>query len=74
MHGKVSFTVAPAENDTVPKIESRKTSLVGDQPVNCNALSFKVLNFRILYRTLMALECECVQLHKWKSTMMLELA
>lgn len=45
-----SATGTAAEIGTVPKIKSRETRAAGYQPVDCAALSFKVLSFRISYR------------------------
>lgn len=45
-----SATVAAVEIGTVPEIKSRETCSAGYQPVDCTALSFKVLSFRISYR------------------------
>lgn len=45
-----SATVAAVEIGTVPEIKSRETCTAGYQPVDCAALSFKVLSFRISYR------------------------
>lgn len=45
-----NVTAAPAESGAVAEIERGESRSVGDQPVDCCALGFKVLGFGILYR------------------------
>lgn len=49
-HERESATAAAVEIGAVAEIKSGEARSAGYQPVDCAALSFKVLSFRFLYR------------------------